>query len=229
MKTVGIIGGLGPETTAKFYLEVIRLCLAKDQFQRPPILIWSVPLPYQIEKETIIQTKSEERNIPYLVEAAKKLEKSGADFLVMPCNTLHLFIEEIRKAVSIPVLSIIEETVNFLKNKNVKRVGLLATSITINHNLYSRKLSENGIKEIIPDQKEQINLNQIIHRIVMNRYSDKDKKTLDDIIDNFSKKGLKIIILACTDLQILVSNHSDIEIYDTMEILAEATVQKIIS
>ena len=229
MKTVGIIGGLGPETTAKFYLEVIRLCLAKDQFQRPPILIWSVPLPYQIEKETIIQTKSEERNIPYLIETAQKLEKSGADFLVMPCNTLHIFIEEIRKAVSIPVLSIIEETVNFFKNKNVKRVGLLATSITINHNLYSRKLSENGIKEIIPDQKEQINLNQIIHRIVMNRYSDKDKKTLDDIIDNFSKKGLKIIILACTDLQILVSNHSDIEIYDTMEILAEATVQKIIS
>jgi len=229
METVGIIGGLGPETTAKFYLEVIRLCLAKDQFQRPPILIWSVPLPYQIEKETIIQAKSEERNIPYLIETAQKLEKSGADFLVMPCNTLHIFIEEIRKAVSIPVLSIIEETVNFFKNKNVKRVGLLATSITINHNLYSRKLSENGIKEIIPDQKEQINLNQIIHRIVMNRYSDKDKKTLDDIIDNFSKKGLKIIILACTDLQILVSNHSDIEIYDTMEILAEATVQKIIS
>jgi len=229
MKTVGIIGGLGPETTAKFYLEVIRLCLDKDQSHRPPILIWSVPLPYQIEKEAIIQAKGEERNIPYLIEAAKKLEKSGADFLVMPCNTLHIFIEEIRKAVSIPVLSIIEETVNFLKNKNVKRVGLLATSITINHNLYSQKLNSNGIKEIIPDQKEQINLNQIIHRIVMNRYSDKDKKTLDDIIDNFSKKGLKTVVLACTDLQILTSQCSGIEIYDTMKILAEATAQKIIS
>ena len=185
-------------------------------------------MPYQIEKEAIIQAKGEERNIPYLIEAAKKLEKSGADFLVMPCNTLHVFIEEIRKAVNIPVLSITEETVNFLKNKNLKKVGLLATSITINHNLYGQKLSENGIKEIIPNKEEQINLNKIIHRIVVDKYSNKDKQNLDSFIRSFKKKGLKTVILACTDLQILVSYRSGIEIYDTMKILAETAAQKII-
>lgn len=228
MKTVGIIGGLGPETTAKFYLKIIRLCSDKNKDNRPPILIWNVPLPYQIKKEAIVMNKGEERNLPYLIEAAKKLEKAGVNFLVMPCNSLHIFIEEIRKAVSIHVLSIIEETSNFLKNKGVKEVGLLSTSITINHNLYSKKLKDNGIRGIIPSQNEQDELNKIIHRIVINKYSNKDKEELNDVISNFKKKGLKAVILACTDLQILAPNRSDIKMYDTMKILAEATVQKII-
>lgn len=226
MKTVGIIGGLGPETTAEFYLEIIRLCSGKNKLSRPPILIWSIPLPYQIEKEAITKAKGEEKNTPYLIEAAEKLEKAGADFLVMPCNSLHIFIEEIRKAVKIPVLSIVEETVRFLKNQAVKNVGLLATSITINHGLYSKKLNNNGIKEFIPSQNEQIELNKIIYRIVNNKYSNKDKEKLNSIIGNLKKKGLKTFILACTDLQILAPDNLGIKIYDTMKILAEATAKK---
>src|SRR3989344_5069879 len=131
MKTVGIIGGLGPETTAEFYLDIVFSCYKKTKKSRPGIIISSVPLPYQIEEELIIDNKGAERYIPFLVKEAIRLEKAGADFIVMPCNSLHVFINEIREAVKIPVLSIVEETVKFLKKNNFHKVGIISTSASI--------------------------------------------------------------------------------------------------
>ena len=96
MKTVGIIGGLGPETTSEFYLDIVFSCQKKDRTARPPILISSVPMPYQIEEDAIEKNIGIERISPFLLTEAKRLEKAGADFIVMPCNSLHVFIEEIR-------------------------------------------------------------------------------------------------------------------------------------
>src|SRR3989338_4094567 len=127
MRTVGIIGGMGPETTARFYLEVIFKCYKKNKRQRPPILLWNTPLEYRIEEDLIKHAKGSERYVPYLIEAAKNLEKGGADFLVIPCNSVHIFIEKIRNEVKIPVLSIVEETEKFLRKKKSKQIGLLAT------------------------------------------------------------------------------------------------------
>ena len=83
MRTAGIIGGLGPETTSKFYLEVIFSCFDKDKVNRPPMLIWNVPLPYKIEEEFILKSQGEEKYIPFLIDAAKRLEQGGADFIVI--------------------------------------------------------------------------------------------------------------------------------------------------
>jgi len=117
MKTAGIIGGLGPETTSQFYLEIIFSCFQTNKTARPPLLIWSIPLEYQIESDLITKAEGEERYIPYLVDAAKRLENGGADFIVIPCNSAHIFIDVVRKAVKIPVLSIVEETTKFLSGK----------------------------------------------------------------------------------------------------------------
>jgi len=122
MKTVGIIGGLGPETTSEFYLEVVFGCYEQNKGARPPILIWNIPLNYEIEQNFLKNATGEEKYLPYLIAAAKKLEKGGADFIVMPCNSMHIFINEIRRAVKIPVLSIVEETAKFLKAKKIKRI-----------------------------------------------------------------------------------------------------------
>ncbi|MDO8639849.1 MAG: amino acid racemase [bacterium] len=135
MKTVGIIGGLGPETTSEFYLDLVFSCAKKDKTARPAIVIASVPLPYQIEEDLILKSEGMERYIPYLTAEAQRLEKAGADFIVMPCNSLHVFIEQIRKSVSIPVLSIVEETVKFLKKESMSKVGIVSTSATIKNKL----------------------------------------------------------------------------------------------
>ena len=133
MKTVGIIGGLGPETTAKFQLEIINFCSKNNKNQRPPILSWNVPIPIKVEEDLILKNKSK-KFLPFLKNAAKILEKGGADFLVMPCNTLHIFIEDIRNAVNIPVLSIIDEAILTIRKRKIKKIGILATSKTISKN-----------------------------------------------------------------------------------------------
>lgn len=228
MRTVGIIGGLGPEATSKFYLEIISACSNRDEQIHPPILIYSVPLPLQIEKECIVKGQSEEKCIPYLIQAAKTLEQGGADFLVMPCNSLHVFIEEIRRAVKIPVLSIVEETVKFLKTQNIKEVGILATSITINRELYKSQLNTQGINEVIPNEQDQAKLGQIIYNLVIGKYTNADKQAFDEIIKSFLEKGVKSIILACTDLQLLTPQHPKIKIYDTMQILVNSTINEMV-
>lgn len=228
MKTVGIIGGLGPEATAKFYLEIVSACSDLDEQSHPPILIYNVPLLLQLEKECIVKAKNEEKCLPFLIQAAKILEKGGADFLVMPCNSLHIFIEEIRKAVKIPVLSIVEETVKFLKKQNIKDVGILATSITINRGLYKLKLNDHVIKEVVPDSQDQAKLGQIIYNLVIGHYTDTDKQALDKITDSLIRKGAESIILACTDLQLLTPQHPKIKIYDTMQILVNSTINEMV-
>ncbi len=228
MKTVGIIGGLGPETTSEFYLDLIFSCYAKDKTSRPPIIISSVPLPYKIEEELITKNKEPERYIPFLVEEAKKLEKAGAEFIVMPCNSLHVFIQEIREAVKVPVLSIIEETIKFLKKNNLKKVGLVSTSATIENKLYETAFKENGIEFETPDDFQQAKLGKFIHNLVIGQQNNRDREELINIINKFEEKDVDCVALACTDLQLLIPKHPTLKIFDTMKVFSDATVEKIL-
>lgn len=228
MKTVGIIGGLGPKTTANFYLEVIFSCFKRNKLQRPPMLIFNVPLSFRIEKDVIVNANNENRLLPFLIEAAKRLERGGADFIVVPCNTVHVFIEQIRRSVRIPVLSIVEETGRFLAENGIKKVGVLGTSTTIKKRLYDGLLREKGINMVVPIQSDQITLGRIIIKLVTNKHKEQEKTQLLKIINTLSDKGVDTFLLACTDLQLLLSKHGKIKIFDTMEILAHATVKELL-
>lgn len=227
MKTVGIIGGLGPETTAKFYLELVSLCQKQRTSTRPAIVIWNVPLPLEVERDLILSAKGEERYLPFLVDAAKHLEKCGADFLVMPCNSLHIFIDQIRATVAIPVLSIVEETTKFLRSQNIRQVGVLATMITINNKLYEGPLKQAGIDAIIPEGLDQAKMGNIISRLVNGEHRSSDRQEILDIINRLSQRGVSTVILACTDLQLLLPSHDDVAIFDTMRIFVESTAKEI--
>lgn len=228
MKTVGIIGGVGPETTAQFYRSLISTAQELNKTARPPILIYSVPLPYAIERDSILNATGEERNIPYLVDAAKILEKGGVDFLVMPCNTLHAFISEIRSGVKIPVLNIIEETTNFLKAHKISRVGLISTTSTRKNKLYEKAFKQADISYETPNDDQQKQIGHLILNLVMGNVAENDKEQLENIITSFEEEKIENIILACTDLQLLNPQHPNLKVYDTMKILADATVREIL-
>jgi aspartate racemase len=221
-KTVGIIGGLGPETTAHFYLEVVFAC-SKISGRRPQILISNVAMPLKIEKEIITEARNERSILPFLIHSAKQLENGGADFIVIPCNTVHIFIDEIRNSVKIPVLSIIEETSSFLRKEKIKEVGLLATTATIKNKLFDESLKQNGIRMKTPNNTNQLRMGKIIHHLVKGEKDKKDKKEFLGII---KKLNINDAVLACTDLQLLNVKHKKIRIFDTMEILAKATVSE---
>lgn len=229
MKSVGIIGGLGPETTSEFYLDVVFSSFKKKAAARPSIVIASVPLPYQIEEDLIMRSEGAERYIPFLVTEAQRLEKAGVDFIVMPCNSLHVFIKEIRDAVSLPVLSIVEETVAFLKANGFKKVGIVSTSATIRNKLYEEAFEANGIMYETPDALQQEKMGRFIHNLVMGQQKNSDREELISIISSFEGKGVDCVALACTDLQLLIPTHPTLKIFDTMKILADATVREIVS
>ncbi len=228
MRSAGVIGGLGPETTAEFYLDVIFSCQKQDRSSRPPIIIASVPLPYQIEEDAIAKNTGIERCLPFLISEARRLEESGADFIVMPCNSLHVFIEQIRDTVSIPVLSIVEETVAFLHSHDFKKVGIISTSATLRNKLYDDAFSANDILCETPDDFQQEKMGKIIHNLVNGQHNNKDREELIHIIDSFELKNVDCVVLACTDLQILIPKHQNLKVFDTMKILADSTVRKIL-
>jgi aspartate racemase len=228
MKTVGIIGGFGPETTSEFYINVFFSCQKKNDKVKPGIIISSVPLPYQIETDLIVSNKDSERYIPFLITEAKRLEKAGADFIVMPCNSLHTFIEEIRASVKVPVLSIIEETVKYLKKNKCKTAGIISTSTTIQNRLYETAFEKSKINYEIPNDSQQKQMGQFILNLVRGQQKKGDREELIKIINNFEKKGVDCVALACTDLQLLTPRHPRLKIIDTMKILVDATVKEIL-
>jgi aspartate racemase len=217
METLGIIGGLGPETTAKFYMQVVSLCAKKNNTQRPNILIASVPISHELEEKFINKSVGKREFCSLLADAAKTLEKGGADFIVLPCNTAHVFIDDVRNSVNIPVLSIIEESIKILKSRGVRKVGLLATPATVKNKLFDKRIN----------QKQ---MGRIINSILNKQKPDENRIELLRILKSISKKS-DAILLACTDLQLLIPEKeiNGVQIFDTMQILAEATVRKVFS
>lgn len=155
IQTIGIIGGLGPNTTALFYLNIVKGYKQKMIGQMPKIIISNVPLPAKVEMRAITRNRYLKRCLTYLINEAKRLEKASADFIVMPCNSLHMFEQQIKKSVSIPFVSIINETTKYLKNSQSKIVGLLSTLSTAENKLYEDCFIKNGIKYISTTKQEQ--------------------------------------------------------------------------
>jgi aspartate racemase len=149
-KTIGIIGGMGPEATADIFTKIINLTPAEQDSDHIHILIDNNP---QIPSRVQAILHNGESPIPELIRMAKSLEKSGADFLIIPCNTASYYINDIRKHVSIPVVSIVEETSKYIfKNFNQHNIiGLLGTEMTVRLGLYQKELVKNGINLICKD------------------------------------------------------------------------------
>ncbi|MBI4152854.1 amino acid racemase [Candidatus Woesearchaeota archaeon] len=220
-KTIGILGGMGPEATAELYLRIIRIFQkeygAKYDDDFPEIIIVSVPIP------DVVENPSEEKIVQeMLVSGVKKLERAGASFVVIPCNTVNFFFREIERAVSIPVLSILTEVANEIRKMEVKTVGLLGTEMTINKNIYNQSMPE--ISLISSTIEEQKRITKIIINVLAGKKKALDKNFLLGLIDNLKELGAEKVILGCTELPLLLKRSNDL--VDTIDILAQATVRK---
>jgi aspartate racemase len=223
IKTVGIIGGLGPETTSEFYLNLIKDCRIYCN-RYPSVVIDSLSLSFSLEKDIVRYSKNEEKLLPLLKESVKRLNRAKVDFIVIPCNTVHVFIEELRRCSSVPIISIVDETSNLVKKRGYKKVGLLATTKTVDTKLYENSSKTYGINILLPTKREQDKISSIIIKILKCNISDKDKKILESIINSLVQRGAEAIILGCTDLQlILTQNQFKIELLDSMKILVQST------
>jgi len=224
-KIIGVLGGMGPESTAIFYHAVIKQCQkqygAQYDEDYPEIFIYNLPIPNIVEG-----LNKPEKTLDMLIGGAKKIDSMGVDFIVMPCNTAHYFYPDMAKAISVPFICIFHATSKKIKISGFKKVGFLATETTIKHKSFHKDFEKNGIELIFPEPADQNKLTQIILNILAGKKLEEDKEQMKQIINKLKQNGAEAVVLACTDLPILLKQDDvDIPVFDTVEILAEATVQ----
>lgn len=222
MKKIGIIGGLGPLATVKF-MELLNEKL--DSFDKDVEMI-VINDPTTPDRTDYILDNNKENPIYNILDMVKKLEIFKCDLIVMPCNTASYFYKEIKKNTTILFINIVEETVKFLKEKNIKKIGLLATNGTIKSSIYENLLLENNIDYIIPNKYDQ----DIISSIIYDEVKSGKKVNLNNfykVINNLLNEGCEYIILGCTELSALkkIENLNDYYLIDAMEILALNTLK----
>ncbi|MEN8211816.1 MAG: amino acid racemase [Thermodesulfobacteriota bacterium] len=244
-KTVGIIGGMGPEATIDLMQRIIRLTPAPegrdmDDIDHIRCLVDNNPkIPSRIK--AIIDKDGADPG-PVIADMAKGLESWGADFLAIPCNTAHYYYDMVQKAVNIPVINLIDIVCNHVKthfsdhgltlnqtgNKTKNKIGILASTAVKITRLYSKNLERFDIQDVWPDHDYQETLLKVIKEI---KKGNMDSKVLNDyaqICDNLFKKGVKTAIIACTELSIL-KKKSSIHTVDAAEILAKEVVRQAIN
>ena len=226
MKTLGIIGGFGPETTAKFYMSIVNKN-RKINKSHPNVLIHNVPVPFDLENDAVRHAKNLEKFLPLLLDSVKILQDK-ADLIALPCNTLHIFMDDISAASKKPIVSIIDETVEEVKKRKLKRVGILATSTTINEGVFESMFLKNSVSVVKPSDQSQLRLSEIICNILQGKKSSGMRSILIAIINCMKAEGAEAIILACTDLQLLIKQtDTDLMLIDTMDVLANSVVNEI--
>ncbi len=222
MKTIGIIGGFGPEATAQFYLRLIDQGRKTLHGRQPHILVRNVSVPRELEHDALVLGKNLDQFIPLLNAAAKNLEQAGADLIVLPCNTLHVHEDIIRKTVSVPFVSIIASTVQFLESENISRVGFLGSRVTVQENLFEKKTK--NIVFITVNRALQKKIDNGLDIFVGTQSDRQLKEALAKSLTFFVRHGVRDVLFACTDFHGLCPNKNIIRVHDTLDILVHATI-----
>ncbi|MEK4580735.1 aspartate/glutamate racemase family protein [Bacillus sp. FSL R12-0074] len=213
---IGILAGMGPKSTGPFVDTVVAECQtiygATHDMDFPHMMIYSCPTPFYMDRP--IDHAAMKKAI---IEGAQKLESTGVDFIAMPCNTAHLYFEELQRSITIPILNIVDETLKAIP-ENTKRVALLATEATVQASIYQDGITKRDIEYIHNEQWQEM-INQIITRIKGGEIEEARK--LWSLLVLQLKDEVDTAIIACTDLNVVVSE----DFVDSAQCLAKAVVR----
>ncbi|MEX0416349.1 aspartate/glutamate racemase family protein [Bacillus sp. C30] len=213
---IGILAGMGPKSTGPFFDTVVAECQtiygAKHDMNFPHMMIYSCPTPFYMDRP--IDHAAMKKAI---IEGAQKLESTGVDFIAMPCNTAHLYFEELQRSITIPILNIVDETLKAIP-ENTKRVALLATEATVQASIYQDGITKRDIEYIHNEQWQEM-INQIITCIKGGEIEEARK--LWSLLVLQLKDEVDTAIIACTDLNVVVSE----DFVDSAQCLAKAVVR----
>ncbi len=221
MKRIGLIGGMSWESTIPYYKiinEEVNLKLGG--LNSANIVLYSINFG-ELEK---YQSRNEwDKEGEIIINAAKVLENSKCDFILICSNTIHKIYDNIQKEVKIPIIHIAESTANELINNNIKKVLLLGTKYTMKEDFIKNILNKNKIEVIVPEENDIITINNIIfNELCQGIFNEESKKAIINIIDNVKKQGCEGVVLGCTELGLLIKQEDiNIKIFDTTVIHAK--------
>ena len=225
MKTIGMIGGMSPESTMTYY-KIINDEIKErlGGFHSAKILLYSVDFS---EIEACQSKGMWDETAKILGEIAVKLEQAGADFILICTNTMHKVADQVQDMIHIPLLHIAEATAKELVKNDIQKVALLGTKYTMQQNFYKDKLIQAGLSVIIPEETEMQFVNEVIFQeLCKGIVSEKSKQEYLAIIKGLQEKGAQAVILGCTEIGMLIQKKdTELPVFDTAVIHANHAVE----
>ena len=223
MKTIGLIGGMSWESTLEYYRiinRVVRETLGGLHCAR--IVMHS----FDFAQIAALQDEGDlEELTKLMIDAARRLQSIGADFLVICCNTMHKVADCVQEDVGVPLLHIVDATAQEIRQRELRKVGLLGTRITMEEDFYKQRLiGKHYLEVMIPDQRQR----QIVNRIVFaelcrGEMDHSSRQEFAGIMRNLAANGAEGIILGCTEIGLLIDPRDvQVPVFDTTTIHARA-------
>src|SRR5213080_384533 len=231
MKSLGIIGGVGPESTIEYYRNIIALY---REWQRdgsyPEFIINSVDLKKGLDFMTANNLAG---MADYLLEEIGKLARAGANFGLISANTPHIVFDEVASKSPIPLISIVEATCAAAKARKLKRLALFGTRFTMQGTFYPKVFSRKGVELVVPDLEDQEYIHdKYLNELVAGKFLPETRAGLFAIVDRLKAKiDIDGVILAGTELPLILrdADRRGIPLLDTTKIHCQAAVAEMLS
>jgi aspartate racemase len=223
-KTVGVIGGMGPEATVDFLRRIVEATPARDDIDHIRVLVDNNPkIPSRIA--ALIEGTGEDPT-PVLVTMAQGLERQGADFLTVPCNTAHYYLPAIARGVKIPVLDMIALAIARLGQLSLKpkTIGMLASPAVKNVGLYAERLKKAGFEPLFPDGDDEAAVFAMIRAVKAKAITDKIRSDYERAIKGLRENGADAFLVACTELSLLPP-PKERPVVDALDALVTETIR----
>lgn len=215
MKTIGIIGGMSPESTVTYYYELNKYINKKlGGYHSAKCILYNVQ--YQDIKD-VHKNGDWAKAGEILSHAGLALKAAGADFIILATNTMHIVAPEIKKATGLPFLHLAEVVADKLNADKIKTVGLLGTKFTMEQDFYKKILIDAGINVLIPNQDDRNEIHRAINEeLILGRIEATSREHFKNIIVSLKQQGAEGIILGCTEIGMLIKQaDSPLPVYDS--------------
>lgn len=218
MKKLGILGGMGPESTLLYYKEIASEYKRKDKNGYFPAL--TIETVNMYEMLGYCNTQQYDRLAEYLSEGIYNLEKAGADFAVLASNTPHVVFDVIEKKAHIPLLGIVGPVCQAIKEKGIKKAAWLGTGFTMEQKCFKKPFEDLGISVVVPKEQERLLIDRVIaEELEFGIVHENSKKEIDGIIERLVKEErIEAVIMGCTELPLMYANETlPIPVFDTLK------------
>ncbi len=226
-KTIGILGGMGPEATAYMYSLIIKYTRVKKDQDHLRIFIYSNP---EIPPRTDAILQQGPSPVPLLLEGIQKLKDAGVNFVIVPCVTAHYFLPEVFTQIDVPYLNLLDESLSWAKENipNLKKAGLISSTGTLVSKLFHDKFGQAGIEVIAPQGEEQQQVMEAIfgaQGIKTGSTSGSSKEHIIRSAEKLISRGAGAIIAGCTELPLVLrAEDISVPLIEPMDILAQKTI-----
>ena len=229
MKTIGLLGGMSWESTVLYYQILNKeIAAALGGFHSAKMLMYNVDF---AEFEENMAKRNWDGNAAILSDAAARLERAGADFIVIATNTMHKLVPTIEKNISIPILHIADTTADRVKRDGIRNVGFLGTKFSMTQDFIKSRLKEAGLSVMIPEEQDIELVNDIIfNELCLGKILDSSREEYKRIIAYMKDRGAEGVILGCTEIGLLISDKDSVlPVYDTTVIHAKEAARYALS